>query len=211
MKVLVASFLALLSTGLSACPSSHFQPTTYFGEAFGDSRPVTEFEFANSKEDLDLIIIEYQTFEPGYVPVFATSILRAESGKFRVALVRAKEPKLKGGKPLPTAAFRELPAQLARRAKDSAALVLRNTRYPEEPCTDIWFDGYVIQALVPHAEGFRELVGEVYVPPADSEAGAIVALGRSFRAFVERKANEADLELAVLAVERHNFSSKPTP
>ena len=207
MKSLLAFTLFFFSSGLSAlpaCPSSHFQPATYFGAAMYQSSPVTEYRFPDMKDDLELSIIEYGKFEIGYVPVVATSIFKSETDEYRAALVRAKEPKSKHSEPLAFATFRELPASLAKRAQESSARALRNTHYPKEPCADLWVDGHVVQALVPNVEGFGDLVGEVYIPPAESEAGAVAALGQTLRGYVEGKATLKELESAVLAIERHN-------
>jgi hypothetical protein len=207
MKSLLAIALLFFSSGLSAvpaCPSSHFQPATYFGAAMYQSSPVTEYRFPDSKDDLELSIIEYGKFELGYEPVVATSIFKSETGKYRAALVRAKAPKDKLSEPVAFASFRELPALLAKRAQEASARALRNTHYPKEPCTDLWLDGHVVQALVPNVEGFGDLVGEVYIPTAESEAGAVAALGQTLRGYVEGKATLKELESAVLALERHN-------
>jgi hypothetical protein len=189
---------------VSLCPSEHFQPTTYFGNAFHDSRPVTEYEFSKPDEELSFQFIEYQSFEKGYQPVYSVSLLRSETGHYRVALVRAKYPETNGGKPIALATFRELPDMLAERTVAGTTLVLRNTHYPPVSCTQQWIDGYRVQALVPNVQGFGDLVGEVYIPPKTSEAGAVVELGRVLRSYIEGKVEVQGVESVVAELERHN-------
>lgn len=212
LKTLFAVVILSLSTSVSAlpsCPSSHFQPATYYGQAFSDTWPITEHEVLKTDEDLALQIIVYQTFEPIYEPVFSTSLIRSHSGRYRAALVRAKKSKRKSSKPTGSTAFREIPTQLADRAVAGAAIVLRGTRYPATRCTEEWLDGYVVQALVADLpvkglRGFDDLVGEVYAPPNNSQAGAIVALGRTLRSYVEGSATVQELEAVIVELERHN-------
>ena len=70
-KVFIAFLMFVICQtvgAVSLCPSEHFQPTTHFGNAFHDSRPVTEYEFSKSDEELSFQFVEYQSFERGYQP-----------------------------------------------------------------------------------------------------------------------------------------------
>jgi hypothetical protein len=213
LKPLIALLLFCLSTAALAasCPSSHFEPTTYYGQAFFDSRPVTEYDMARKDEDFAFQYIEYQTFEEGYEPVYTVSLLRNEAGQFRVALVRAKSPSRKGGQPKASASSRDISPSLGKRISSAAALVLLRTHYPDKPCELAWLDGYSVQAMAPRVDGYGDLVGEVYSPPSGTEAASIVALGQALRSYVEHAVNEAEVGSAIVVVEGHNNSFKAKP
>jgi hypothetical protein len=213
LKSIIAFLLSCLSSTAqaAACPSPHFEPTTYYGQAFFDSRPVTGYDLTKKDEDYAFQYIEYQTFEEGYEPVYTVSLLRNEAGHFRVALVRAKNPLKKGGEPKTSATSRDISATLGERISNAAASILLRTRYPDNPCELAWLDGYSVQAMAPRVEGYGDLVGEVYSPPSGTEAASIVTLGRTLRSFVEQAVSETEVESATVVAEGHNNSFKPKP
>ena len=213
LKTLIAILLLGLSATAQAalCPSTHFEPTTYYGQAFFDSRPVTEHKILRKDEEFALQYIEYQTFETGYEPVFAVSVLHTEAGQYRVALVRAKTPHKKGGAPRVVSTSRQLAPELGERMTAVVASTLLHTRYPEAPCDIGWTDGYVVQVMASQVNGYGNLVGEAYSPQKKSEAAAIVDLGRALRAYVEGSASQAQVEAAAILAEGHNNSFKPKP
>jgi hypothetical protein len=223
MRSLVTAILMLVSAAAIAdplCPAPNLQPLFRYGEAFGDSTRIADYPIAKKYEEkVVLQYIEYQTFEPGYSPVFAVSLVRriddkgnaSEPGLYRASLVREKSPNKYNEVGAITVAFREIPAALSERAIASTTSTLLRVHYPSQPSSVMCTDGFVFDVAIMFAPGYGSLAGQAYEPPSDSEAGAIATFGRTLRSYVEGKATTKELDTAIDSVERHNNSFKPKP
>jgi hypothetical protein len=180
--------LALSSAvnAVSLCFASHFQPSDGFGATF-DAWVAPTYTVLGDDENLVL--------------------LGNDSGNYRGALIRARTAKKKGGAPTPIVSYRAVPAALATRAIASASKVLHRTRYLETPCTEFYIHGNLIEAKA-SMRGAGTYAGEVYVPIDQLETGAMKALGRILRTYIEGQATIEQLEASIVALEAHGVEKK---
>ena len=187
-QLVVFAAVACISLRATAvCPTEHFEPTLEFGSAFGAPEGLralqpAELEFAKEETDEVLVYFEYQTRDPGFLPVYSISLLRHEAkGDGLLSVHRMKDNKIVSSHVGISAS--EINALLAQ-----AVPVLLRTHYAAKVCSSHYLDGFIAQMAVAIPTGSNAygglIGGQVYSPDPETEAGQMVSLARRLKARV---------------------------
>ncbi len=211
----VAAMLLALACGqasaLPDCSLGEFSPIADYHAQLDASIIPPLPRIAAPEEDAYFDYVEVDgRHEPGYYPVYEASVLKSEAGTYRVVLVRVTDDHRDDRRGGAVVHDRALPASLALRLHRGVVPILARTHYAPEHVQEtrsntsaLCLDGEWIQVLVGDIGGYSELVGGAWAPPRDSEAGAVEALGRALRAFVEHRIGADGLDAPLAAVEAH--------